>query len=239
MSARGPGALFPSTHWTRLLAARKDPAAQRAVFAELVAPRWKPLYVLARQHRLSKEAAEDAVQSFLERLVADDGGPALVERLDPAKGTLRAYLKTAFRRHLQNLAAGERASKRGGGRPARDLDELEALIAAPELNPEAQFERAWAASVFAAALAALEAEFAAGVRRGPFAVLAELFAFGSTASYDELAERHQMSVSQLKAFVHRSKLRFRTLLREQVQATLGAGEDLDREVRRLLAEVTS
>lgn len=233
----GRAELFPSTHWTRVIAAQRDPALSATVLAELVRPRWKPLYVLARKHQLSKEAAEDAVQSFLERLL--DSGDDLVARLDPEKGSLRAYLKTAFRHHLSNLGARERSEKRGAGVRPADLAELEAVLASDELAPDALFERAWAASVFAESLAALEAEFNSGLRRGPFEVLRELFAFGSTASYEELAARNGMSLSQLKAFVHRAKLRFRALFREHVQRTLGEGEDLDAEVKRLLAQVTA
>jgi RNA polymerase sigma-70 factor (ECF subfamily) len=236
--ARAPdqAALFPSTHWTRVIAAQRDPALSAAVLAELVRPRWKPLYVLARKHQLSKEAAEDAVQSFLERLL--DSSEGLVSRLDPQKGSLRAYLKTAFRHHLTNLNERDRAEKRGSGVRPADLADLEAVLASPEASPDQAFERAWAASVFAESLAALEAEFGAGERRGPFEVLRELFSFGTTASYEELAARHGMTVPQLKAFVHRAKLRFRALFRDRVRRTLAEGEDVDAEVKRLLAEVT-
>jgi DNA-directed RNA polymerase specialized sigma24 family protein len=237
--ARAPdqAALFPSTHWTRVIAAQNDPALSAAVLAELVRPRWKPLYVLARKHGLSKEAAEDAVQSFVERLL--DSNEGLVARLDPKKGSLRSYLKTAFRHHLTNLHTHERAEKRGSGARVEDLTELEAVLASRDASPDQAFERAWAASVFAESLAALEAEFAAGARRGPFEVLRELFSFGDTASYAELATRHGMTVPQLKAFVHRAKLRFRALFRDRVRRTLAEGDDVDAEVKRLLVEVTA
>src|SRR5262245_38315716 len=108
-------ALFPSTRWTLVLAAKSDPALRRDVMRELVSGRWTALYVLARKHELSPSAAEDAVQSFLLRVVEDGVEGNLVERLDPTRGSLRAYLKTAFRRHLANLRVHERADKRGGG----------------------------------------------------------------------------------------------------------------------------
>ena len=120
-------ALFPSTHWTRVIAAQNDPALCAAVLAELVRPRWKPLYVLARKHQLSREAAEDAVQSFIARLL--DSGDGLVARLDPKKGSLRSYLKTAFRHHLQNLHEHERAEKRGSGARVEALADVEAVLA--------------------------------------------------------------------------------------------------------------
>jgi len=69
---------------------------------------------------------------------------------------------------------------------------------------------------------------------GRSAVLRELFHFGETAPYAELAPRLGMSVPQLKSFVHRAKGRFRQLLRAEVADTLDAGEDADAELSVLM-----
>jgi RNA polymerase sigma-70 factor (ECF subfamily) len=82
-----------------VLAARDRPEERRRALEELVAPRWKPLYVLARKHGLPAAEAEDAVQSFLARLIEGD----LLARLDPGRGRLRAFLRAAFHNHLVNL----------------------------------------------------------------------------------------------------------------------------------------
>jgi RNA polymerase sigma-70 factor (ECF subfamily) len=227
--------LFPPTRWTLILAARQRPEARRQALEELVAPRWKALYVLARQRGLPPAEAEDAVQSFLARLIEGD----LIERADPARGRLRAFLRASFHNHLANLHEHASAARRGGGRRTLDLGDVEASVAAPGPSPEASFDRAWALAIFEEALAALEAEFAGGERRGPFEVLRALFRFGETAPYAELAEKHGMSVPQLKAFVHRAKARFRQLLRERVADTLGPGDDLDAEVAALLEMLAS
>ncbi len=234
------GALFPSTRWTVVFAARSDPTLRRAALEELLRPRWRPLYIVARKHGLDPASADDAVQSFLARLLEAESGSDLLVRLDPERGTLRAYLKTAFRNHLQNLGEFVRAEKRGGGRVHQDIGELETLLASEDRSPDALFEKAWALVVFEESLSALEAEFRDGVRRGPFEVLRELFAFGGVVlPYPELAAKHGMTVAQLKSFVHRAKLRFRDLVRERVAATLGIEEDLDREVTHLLEAMTA
>lgn len=228
-----PG-LFPETRWTVILAARSDPQRRRQALEELVTPRWKALYVLARKLGLSASDAEDAVQSFLSRLLEGD----LLERLDPQKGRLRAYLKTAFRHHLQNLSESNRAAKRGGGAAHADLAELETLLLTPAPSPEDLFDRAWALQLFEEALAELEREFASGARRGPFEVLKQLFVFGEAPPYAELAAAHGMTVAQLKAFVHRARGRFRQLLRARAADTLTHPDDADEEIRALL-EVTA
>jgi RNA polymerase sigma-70 factor (ECF subfamily) len=222
--------LFPPTRWTRVLQARGRPEERRRVLGELVGPRWKALYVLARKRGLPAAEAEDAVQGFLARLVEGD----LLDRLDPGRGSLRAFLRTAFHNHLVNLHEHASAGRRGGGQRAIDLGDVEALVASPAPSPEASFDRAWALAIFEEALAALEAELASGERRGPFEILRELFRFGETAPYAELATRFGMSVPQVKSFVHRAKARFRHLLRERVADTLEAGEDLEAEMAAVL-----
>jgi RNA polymerase sigma-70 factor (ECF subfamily) len=217
-----------------VLASRDDPARRSAALESLVAPRWKALYVLARKQGLGREPAEDAVQSFLTRLIEGD----VLARLDPARGRLRGYLKTAFHHHLVNLHEYGQAAKRGAGKQA-SLDDVEALVASPAPTPEALFDRAWALQLFEEALGAMERELASGERRGPFEVLRELFRFGETAPYPELAARHGMTVPQLKSFVHRAKGRFRQLLRERVADTVAEGDDVDAELGALLEALAS
>jgi DNA-directed RNA polymerase specialized sigma24 family protein len=224
-----PG-LFPSTRWSLVLAARERPEERRRALEQLVSPRWKALYVLARRQGLPPPEAEDAVQGFLARLIEGD----LLARLDPARGRLRAFLRTAFHNHLVNLHEHGRAARRDAGKAA-SFDDVEALVASPAPSPEALFDRAWALQLFGEALDAMEAELARGERRGPFEVLRELFRFGEAATpYPELAARHGMTVPQLKSFVHRAKARFRQLLRARVADTVAEGDDVDVELAALL-----
>jgi DNA-directed RNA polymerase specialized sigma24 family protein len=225
-----PGGLFPPTRWTLVLLARKGPEQRRDALAGLLGPRWKALYVLARKKGLSREQAEDAVQSFIERIVGGD----LIERLDPSRGRLRAYLRTAFAHHLTNLHVSARAQKRGSGRRAIDLDALEELVASTQASPEVLFDRAFALALFEAALTDLEREFSRGERKGPFELVRELFQFGEVRGYDELAAKYGMSQSQLKAFVHRAKRRFFQLVRARVAETVSSPSEVDPELRAVL-----
>jgi RNA polymerase sigma-70 factor (ECF subfamily) len=230
-----PAGLFPETRWTLVLAARKDPEKRGLAFEALVMPRYKALYVVARKHGLSAERAEDAVQGFVTRLLEGD----VLQRVDPGKGKLRSYLRTAFRHYLSSQAQEERAQKRGQGKRTEDLADVEALLASPDATPDALFDRAWALSIFTDALDALEREYTSGARNGPFAVVRELFQFGAAPPYVELAARHGMSVPQLKSFVHRARLRFRELLRERVTDTLTDPAEADQELSLLLGALSA
>jgi RNA polymerase sigma factor (sigma-70 family) len=230
MDAAAGAGLFPETRWTLVLAARLDPSKRRPALEELVRPRYKALYVVARKHGLAPAEAEDAVQGFVTRLLEGD----VLERLDPGKGRLRSYLRTAFRHYLSNLRQEQRAQKRGAGERHADLADVEAWLASPAASPDALFDRAWAIELFGSALRELESEYTSGARSGPFEIVRELFQFGAAPAYAELAQRHGLSVPQLKSFVHRARLRFRELLKQRVVETLPDAADVDDELRSLL-----
>jgi hypothetical protein len=103
---------------------------------------------------------------------------------------LRAYLKTALAHYLANLHAEESAQKRGGGRAALAFEDVEAVIGAAPDDPTAAFDREWALGLFEGALGELEAELASGARRGPVAVVRQLFRFGEAPPYETLAAEH-------------------------------------------------
>ena len=230
-AGRGAGsAYFPETRWTRIVAARGQPELRRAVLEELCATRWRPLYLHLRKRGLPPDQAQDVVQGFLVHLLERD----FLARLDPGRGRLRAYLKTALAHYLANLHAHEAAHKRGGGRAPLPFDEVEAIVASSPADPDAAFDREWALEAFEGALTALEAELEGGTRRGPVAVVRTLFRFGDAPPYETLAREHGMSVPQLKSFVHRSRRRFRELLVERVADTVHSREEAEEELAELL-----
>src|SRR4029079_1501005 len=148
---------FPETRWTRIVAARGQPERRRAVLHELCASRWQPLYVHLRKQGLPPDRAQDVVQGFLVHLLERD----FLARLDPGRGRLRAYLKTALAHYLANLYAEESAQKRGGGRAALAFEDVEAVIGAAPDDPSAAFDREWALGLFGGGRGAREARLTA------------------------------------------------------------------------------
>jgi RNA polymerase sigma-70 factor (ECF subfamily) len=221
---------FPETRWTRIVAARDRPDLRREVLGELCATRWQPLYVHLRKQGLPRERAEDVVQGFLVHLLERD----FLARLDPGRGRLRAYLKAALAHYQVNLHEQESAQKRGGGARALAFDDVEAVVHAAPDDPAAAFDREWALAVFEGALAELEAELASGARRGPVAVVRQLFRLGEAPPYEALAAEHGMSVPQLKSFVHRARGRFRELLLARVADTVQTPAEAEAELGDLL-----
>jgi RNA polymerase sigma-70 factor (ECF subfamily) len=219
---------FPRTRWTLVASSRESTEARGRALEELLAAYWKPLYIHARRKGLAIEAAKDAVQGFFARLLEHD----FLATLDPAKGPLRAYLKTSLTHFLVNEHERTIAGKRGGGRMIGSLD---VDIAERGLGgggaPESSFDREWAVNLMERATARLRGEFESGARRGPFDLVLRFLGFGEPPSYAEAAKQAGMSVVQLKAFLHRARSRFRELVREEVADTAG---DAETEIGELL-----
>lgn len=226
-------AAFPATRWTLIREAQGDPAARRAALDELLAAYWTPLYVYARRKGLSAEDAQEAVQD----LFAD-----LLERrfpgtLDPARGRLRGWLKACLDHQLVDRHAARTAKKRGGGvrHVPLDTEVGERAVAAAAEGPEEAYTRQWAAQVMERALARLGEEHRDQARAGSFDVLLRFFGSGPAPAYRDVAAETGMSVPQLKAFLHRARLRYRALVLDEVRLTVASPEDAEREMSELVA----
>lgn len=219
----GPGGrAFPTTRWTLILSSHAGAEPRRAALSELVAVYWKPLYFYARRKGLNVEAAKDAVQGLFAHLLERDD---FLERLDPEKGSFRAYLRRALDNHLANVHEARSAQKRGGGARtvSLDFDVAENELAGSHEEPVAAYDREWALCVFERALGRLEREFREGTRQGPFEVVRRFFQPGEQPTYVTAAADCGMSVPRFKAFLHRARVRFRALLELEVGDTLGPG----------------
>ena len=229
----GGGRAFPTTRWTLILSSRESPEARRQALEQLLTAYWRPLYFFGRRKGCREDAAKDAVQGFFLHMLERD----FLDRLDPAKGRFRGYLKTAFDHYLVNLHAHEVAQKRGGNFRFVPLDVVTAerdLAAAPEA-PEAAFEREWALSIMERALGRLRKEYEEGRRKGDVGTILRFFRLDEAPSYAEAAEACGMTVVQFKASLHRARARFREILREEVADTVTEGDaQIDDELKDLI-----
>jgi RNA polymerase sigma factor (sigma-70 family) len=224
---------FPSTKWTLIRNAQLDADGRRKALDELLCLYWKPLFFFAMSRGLDRAQAEDAVQGFALQLIEKEH---FIERLDPAHGRLRSFLKSAFRNYLVNLGEHALAKKRGGAYRIVSL-EMAAADHVAELDapdPDRVFELEWANTVMERALQVLRRELAEGKRGGSFAVVEAFFAAGSAPSYRELAERFQLTIPQLKSFLHRARARLRELVRDEVVMTVESADDAEQEVTLLV-----
>lgn len=231
---------FATTRWSLVARAKGDGTDEAAsALADLCATYWLPLYAFARRDGKAAADAEDLVQGFFARFLA----AGHVEGADPTKGRFRSWLIGAFRHHLANERERDGAQKRGGdakvvaldvGRAESWLDAPQAAGAAPDLT----FDRAFCHALLRRVRDRMEEELAKRERSAVWTVLApHLGAGGDPVSHAEAAAALGMSEVAVKVTLHRLRGRFRALLREDVALTLDEGDDVDEEIRNLLASL--
>lgn len=218
-----------------ILSARESPEARRAALDELLGCYWRPLYAYARRKGLDRGQAQDAVQGFVVQLLEKD----FLTRVDPERGRLRSYLCTALQHYLINLHEKEHAQKRGGDATTLSIDVTlaERALAASPTEPEQAFHREWALLLLDRAMQRLRAEFEAGKRKAPFEVVAAFFATEGSReppSYQHVAEKYSMTIPQVKSLLHRSRVRFRELARQEARETVAEPSEASDELRELM-----
>jgi DNA-directed RNA polymerase specialized sigma24 family protein len=216
-----------------ILSAREGEEARRRALETLLATYWTPLYIYLRRRGQDPANAEDAVQGFFLHLLEGD---EFLLRLDPARGRFRGYLKAGLDHYLANQYASAAALKRGGGVRVIPLDTAVAereLLTAPE-DATAAYDREWALRVMERALSRLREEYAEGRRQGNAEAMLRFFSFAEAPTYAEAAAQCGQTVPQFKASLHRARVRFRALLREEIAETVGEDADLDQEMAELM-----
>lgn len=234
--------IFATTRWTVVLAAgeRATPQSERAL-EEICQSYWFPIYAYIRRRGRSKADAEDLTQEFFRRLL--DGH--WIERADPRKGRLRAFLVTALKHFLAKEWRRDTAQKRGGGRPHGSIDTgtgeaRYATVDTPRLAAEATFDRQWALTLLELAVGRLQQEYADAGKSDQFDGMKEALVITREGlDYPVLAARFRISEGAARVAVHRFRKRFRDLYREEVAQTLPAGIPLDEEMRYLAESLAS
>jgi len=220
-----------------LAAGHGDSSQSREALAYLCARYWYPLFAYVRRRGVSPEDAKDLTQAFFERLLER----GWVGDADPGRGRFRTFLLTAMSRFLSDEWDKARAQKRGGGviHVPLQLDTAETRYGCEPADcstPEQCYERRWALTLLESALEQLRGEYDREGKAALFAALHPCLVGGSDAQpYARLAAQMGMSEGAVKVAVHRLRKRYRRWLREEIEQTLGSGEDADEELRHIFA----
>ncbi|MGA2051672.1 MAG: sigma-70 family RNA polymerase sigma factor [Opitutales bacterium] len=233
----GPGR-FATTRWTVVLAAGRETSPQAArALEELCGAYWYPLYAYVRRRGHGREDAEDLTQEFFARLLERD----YLQAAARAKGRFRTFLLVAFQRFLANEWDRARAQKRGGGRPVLPLEAETAerryqIEPVDELSADRIYERRWALTLIEETVGRLRREFAQAGKAGEFEQLKSfLTADREKIPYAELAVSLGQAEGALRVAVHRLRRRFRELFRQEIAQTVSSPEEIEAELRHLLA----
>jgi DNA-directed RNA polymerase specialized sigma24 family protein len=234
-----PG-VFATTHWSVVLAAKRgDSAEASAAMESLCRNYWFPLYAHLRRVGHNHEEARDLTQAFFADLLGRD----FLRKVACEKGRFRSFLLACLNHFLSDERDRAQAARRGRGQPLISLDAdlaerryREEL--ADGLTPQIAYERRWAATLLGRAQTRLAGEYAAAGKTDLLHRLQE-FPLGERGevSFRDCAVRLGLSESALKSAVHRMRLRYRELVREEVAHTVNDPAEVEDEIRYLIAVV--
>src|SRR5437762_8381171 len=155
--------LFPSTHWSVIVAAGRsqaDPEIAQAALAELCQTYWSPLYSFVRSRGYTVHDAQDLTQSFFAYLIERK----IYARVDRQKGRFRSFLLASLKNCLADASDRERTLKRGGGQNLlplyeEQIQEAESLFQTHDATSSEDqiFDRSWAEGLVTAGLERLSA----------------------------------------------------------------------------------
>jgi RNA polymerase sigma-70 factor (ECF subfamily) len=234
------GAQFATTQWSQVLAA-KDPTgteSQKAL-ASLCEAYWYPLYAYVRSQGHDPEESRDLTQSYFAYLLEKN----ILEDVDPSAGRFRSFLLATLKHYVAKERRKQDALKRGGGTKTISLDKEDAesrygLEPAARLTPEQVYENRWALTVLERAMQHLETEWKDGERPKQFQHLKpHLTGQEPRIPFREVAAELEMTEGAVRGAMHRLRQRFGQLIRDEIAETVANPDEVDDEVRHLLAVV--
>jgi len=238
--------LFPSTHWSVVVAAGRsgaEPEMADAALAELCRVYWAPLYTFVRSRGHTVHDAQDLTQSFFAYVLEH----RVYARADRQKGRFRSFLLASLKNFLADAADRERTLKRGGAQIFLPLHEEQAQDAEALFqtyngmtNEDRLFDRSWAEALVSAALERLSMEYKRETKEQLFNDLRIFIAGGAEPppTYAELTNRLGITESTLRSHVTRLRARYREALRAEVRRTVDTEKQVDQELRELLHVLT-
>ena len=238
--------LFPSTHWSVVLAAgesQAEPEIAQAALAELCQTYWVPLYSFARSRGYAVHDAQDLTQSFFAYLIERK----IYTRVDRQKGRFRSFLLASLKNFLADAFDRDRTLKRGGGQDflplhEEQVEEAESLFQTHDAMSSGDqiFDRSWAEALVTAGLERLSADYKDESKEKLFNELRIFLTSGAEPlpAYAELAVRLGMTESTLRSHVTRLRARYREALRAEVRRTVDTEAEVGEELHELLRVLT-
>ncbi len=229
---------FVTTRWSQVLAAGSSSSSEsERALSHLCWTYWYPLYAFIRRSGHSPHDAEDLTQSFFAHVLEK----RVLRAVEPGRGKFRSFLLASLKNFLANEWDKQHAAKRGGKCTFVSLDEEPAenrYQREPfhDATPEKLFEQSWALTVIDTALRHLRDEYAAASKSEMFDALQDrLIGAEDSQSYAELTAKLGVPEGTLRMTVLRMRRHFGYLLRAEIAHTVGNANEIEDELRHLIA----
>ena len=226
---------FRSTSWSDVVRAGGGASTdQRAALESLLTVYWPPLYAFLRRDGHGAAEAEDLVQGFVLHVMES----GTLARASEERGRFRSFLLGALKRYVAQRHRHDTAQKRSPGTALLQIDApaVEAALDAEGAgNADTAFERAWVSQVLRRATERVRQAYTQDGRGELFDVLSPFMTGQSGETIAGAAARQRMSEGAMGMALHRLRCRFGEAVREEVAALVATPDEVDDEVRLLLA----
>ena len=231
---------FATTHWSVVRScSESENGKAHAALSQLCRTYWRPIFTFICRRGYAASDAQDLTQDFFVVLLKRD----LLSGADPTRGRFRSLLLKSLQNFLIDAKEKRQAFKRGGDFDFVSWDdwmaESPSRLSLPakvlETWPAEQlYDLRWAATVVEQALRRLAEECESRGRRRVFDKLSPyLTADRSDVCYDELSVSLGIPVASVRRVIHQLRLRYRSLLRDEIAQTVSDPSDIDDEIRYL------
>lgn len=199
---------------------------------ELCAGYWYPIYAFLRRSGHGVHDAEDLTQAFFHRLMTEDALLSARQEAGKLRSWLLGVLKHLLSDHFRHLGT----QKRGGGIPHVSFDEMAAeerytLEPQTESDPDALFTHVWSQNLLAGVREKLREAYEAAGRREIFDLLLPYLMWDrEPPSCREIAKKIGSSEVATRILIHRLRVKFRTLLKDEVARTVLSPEEIPGEL---------
>lgn len=224
---------FPTTHWTLVQAVQEGSADEAArAMEELCKDYWYPIYAYLRKHGQDAQDAQDLTQEFFHRLITEE---ALLAAKREA-GKLRSWLLGVLKHLLSDHARHHATQKRGGGITHVSFDGMDAeerYTNEPHeaADPDALFTQVWAQDLLASVRGKLRVAYETAGRKEVFDMLLPFLMWDKQPpSCREIAGKIGSSEVATRILIHRLRVKFRTLLKDEVARTVLTPEEIPGEL---------
>lgn len=211
----GEGGAFPPTAWSQLvLPGGLTPEERRSQLERLAQRYWKPIYhyIRARWNR-SNEDAKDLTQKFFVWIMETD----LLSKVRHEKGRFRNFVKVVLTHFLQGDYDAEQSLKRGGKVEHLHLDFIvgadEPAVTTPD--PEQALDEHWRRTLIEEAMLRLRRHYEGEGKTFQYKIFEDFYCSPEPGpSYQDLAERYRLSLTDVTNYLARVRTRYRALLEE-------------------------
>ncbi len=211
----------------------------RSALAELCSAYWYPIYAFIRRKGNDAEKSLDLTQSYFQRLLEK----GVLAAADRRKGRFRSFLRTDCEHFLIDQHRRDKALERGGGVAMIPIDAQNAegrylFEPTDSMTPDKVFDRAWAVTLLDRVLELLAAKYAESGRGDLFTHLKVVLTQGKGAVPSAtLAELVGKSEEAVNTAIHRLRKDYRTILQDQIAATLDDPAQVDDEIHDLFEAI--